>query len=80
MLAVICLPVKMSNEPSSATTLGIQEQSLAFAADERIHFSKETGTWRLEQEDGTELEYDAAKDSWVAVVSMLEESIRIFSS
>lgn len=57
----------MSNPSPSTTTLSAH--ALTFADDERIHFSKETGTWRLEQEDGTELEYDAAKGSWVAVVS-----------
>ncbi|KAL4074048.1 hypothetical protein V8B97DRAFT_1865601 [Scleroderma yunnanense] len=55
---------------TSVTTPGasIEEQASAFADDERIHFSKETETWRLEQEDGTELEYDAAKGTWVPVV------------
>lgn len=33
-----------------------------------MYFSKETNTWRVEQEDGTELEYDATKGSWVPLV------------
>jgi len=40
-----------------------------FFDDDRVHFSKETGTWRLENEDGTELEYDSTKSQWVQVVS-----------
>ncbi|KAG8213798.1 hypothetical protein J3R82DRAFT_10510 [Butyriboletus roseoflavus] len=39
-----------------------------FADDDRVHFSKETGTWRFEQEDGAELEYDTAKSQWLPVV------------
>lgn len=37
----------------------------------RVYFSKETNTWRLEQDDGTELEYDAAKGAWLPVVRLL---------
>jgi HIV Tat-specific factor 1 len=36
---------------------------------DRIYFSKTSNTWRLEQDDGTELEYDSAKSSWVPLVS-----------
>lgn len=56
----------MSNFPPSATA-----GSLAgvFADDDRVHFSKETGTWRFEQEDGSEFEYDTIKSQWVPVVS-----------
>ncbi|KAF8441368.1 hypothetical protein L210DRAFT_3759977 [Boletus edulis BED1] len=39
-----------------------------FAADDRVHFSTETGTWRFEQEDGMEFEYDATKSQWVPVL------------
>lgn len=55
----------MSSIPSAAGG------SLAdlFAADDRVHFSKETGTWRFEQEDGAELEYDTSKSQWLPVVS-----------
>jgi hypothetical protein len=35
----------------------------------RIFFSKTSNTWRLEDDDGAELEYDAAKGSWVPIVS-----------
>jgi hypothetical protein len=37
--------------------------------DERMYFSRETGTWRLEGDDGNEMEYDTAKAAWVPVVS-----------
>lgn len=62
-----CLvPDSMSNTPPSAT--GSSSADL-FAADDRVHFSKETGTWRFEQEDGPELEYDTTKSQWLPVVS-----------
>ncbi|KIJ67722.1 hypothetical protein HYDPIDRAFT_25197 [Hydnomerulius pinastri MD-312] len=59
----------MSNAPPSAAAGSSAEaQAAAFAADDRIHFSKESETWRFEQEDGSELEYDAAKGQWVPLV------------
>ncbi|KAG6337083.1 hypothetical protein ID866_1994 [Astraeus odoratus] len=60
----------MSDAPPSTTTPNSSAKipAAAFAADDCVHFSKETGTWRFEQEDGTELEYDAAKGHWVPVV------------
>jgi HIV Tat-specific factor 1 len=33
-----------------------------------VYFNKETNTWRLEQDDDSELEYDAAKGLWLPVV------------
>jgi hypothetical protein len=41
----------------------------AFGADERMYFSKESGTWRFEADDGVEMEYDTSKSAWVPVVS-----------
>lgn len=35
----------------------------------RVYFNKATDTWRFEQADGSELEYDATKGSWVPLVS-----------
>ncbi|KAF9227486.1 hypothetical protein BS17DRAFT_806604 [Gyrodon lividus] len=65
----------MSNAPpSTAAGSSAAVQAAVFAADDRIHFSKETGTWRLEQEDGSELEYDANKGQWLPVVD--EELLR----
>ena len=46
-----------------------QAQAAAFADDPRVHFDRQAGAWRFEQDDGTELEYDAAKGAWVPVVS-----------
>jgi HIV Tat-specific factor 1 len=43
-------------------------QPATFEADPRIYYSKTAETWRIEDDDGTELEYDAAKASWVPVV------------
>ena len=54
--------------PSAIAGASAEAQAAAFASDHRIHFSRETGTWRLEEDDGTELEYDATKGIWVAVV------------
>ena len=46
-----------------------EAQAAAFANDPRVHFDQQAGAWRFEQDDGTELEYDAAKGAWVPVVS-----------
>lgn len=54
--------------PSAAAGSTVAAQAAAFAEDERIHFSKESGTWRLEHEDGSELEYDAVKGVWIPLV------------
>ncbi|KAG1900612.1 uncharacterized protein F5891DRAFT_1032850 [Suillus fuscotomentosus] len=66
----------MSNDapPSAAAGASASAQAAAFANDDRIHFSRETGTWRLENEDGTELEFDSAKGVWVPVLD--EELIK----
>ncbi|OSD06718.1 hypothetical protein PYCCODRAFT_1430915 [Trametes coccinea BRFM310] len=45
-----------------------EDQAAAFANDPRVHFDRTAGTWRFEQDDGTELEYDAAKGAWVPVL------------
>ena len=34
----------------------------------RIYFSKTSSTWRLEQDDGSELEYDEKKGTWILLV------------
>jgi hypothetical protein len=39
-----------------------------FPDDPRLHFSKETNTWRYEADDGTEMEWDTTKSGWVPVV------------
>lgn len=65
-------PPEMSNDapPSAAAGASASAQAAAFANDDRIHFSRETETWRLENEDGTELEFDSVKGAWVPVVSV----------
>ncbi|KAI8972216.1 hypothetical protein BD414DRAFT_500559 [Trametes punicea] len=45
-----------------------EAQAAAFASDPRIHFDRTSGTWRFEQDDGTEMEYDAVKGAWVPVL------------
>jgi hypothetical protein len=44
-------------------------ESVSFAEDPRAFFNKATGTWRLEDDDGSEFEYDQAKGIWVPLVS-----------
>ncbi|KAF8200842.1 hypothetical protein BJ912DRAFT_947355 [Pholiota molesta] len=54
--------------PSPAAGSSAEVQAAAFADDPRIYFSKTSNTWRFEQDDGTELEYDPVKSSWVPLV------------
>ncbi|KAG5645215.1 hypothetical protein DXG03_006733 [Asterophora parasitica] len=54
--------------PSAAAGASVGAQAAAFADDERIYFSKTANAWRLEQDDGTELEYDAGKAAWIPLV------------
>ena len=60
-----------NDAPPAALASGssAEAQSAAFADDPRVHFDRAAGTWRFEQDDGSELEYDAAKGAWVPVVS-----------
>ncbi|CAE6417292.1 unnamed protein product [Rhizoctonia solani] len=39
-----------------------------FASDPRIHFSRETGAWHYEADDGREMQWDATKNAWLEVV------------
>jgi hypothetical protein len=55
---------------SSTTTTG----GISFAEDPRAFYNKETGTWRLEDDDGNEFEYDQAKGVWVPLVRALPPS------
>lgn len=48
-----------------------EQQAAAFAADERIHFDRSSGTWRFEDEEGNEFEYDSVKGTWTALVRSL---------
>ncbi|KAH9946981.1 hypothetical protein B0H21DRAFT_741200 [Amylocystis lapponica] len=58
----------MSIPPTAVAGSSEADQAAAFADDPRIHFDRASGTWRLENDDGSELEYDAAKGTWVAIV------------
>ena len=65
-----------SNAPPTALAGSSAEaQAAAFAADDRIHYDKTSATWRFEDDDGNEMEYDAAKGSWVPVVSHSQRPI-----
>ena len=52
-----------SSAPVNASTI-----PQGFADDPRLHFSKETNTWRYEADDGSEMEWDTSKNGWVPVV------------
>ncbi|KAK7692633.1 hypothetical protein QCA50_004266 [Cerrena zonata] len=45
-----------------------EQQAAAFASDERIHFDRTSGTWRFEDEEGHEFEYDSVKGKWSALL------------
>ncbi|KAF7793841.1 hypothetical protein EIP86_004962 [Pleurotus ostreatoroseus] len=63
----------MSDNQLPPTTLAAgssaEVQAAAFADDDRIHFDRTAGTWRYEDEQGNEMEYDATKGAWVPVTS-----------
>ncbi|KAF8906559.1 hypothetical protein CPB84DRAFT_1835074 [Gymnopilus junonius] len=59
--------------PSPAAGSSAEVQAAAFADDPRIYFSKEANFWRFEQDDGSELEFDSAKNAWIPLVD--EDSI-----
>jgi HIV Tat-specific factor 1 len=54
--------------PSALAGSSAEAQAAAFASDPRIYFSKESQTWRFEDDDGMEMEYDSAKGAWVESV------------
>ncbi|KAJ7262183.1 hypothetical protein B0H12DRAFT_1013023 [Mycena haematopus] len=57
-----------SGPPPSAAGSSAQALADAFANDDRIYLEKTSNTWRYEEEDGTEMEYDAAKGIWLPLV------------
>ena len=74
------IPMSTTRPPPSAGANSTPEARAAlFTADPRIHYSRESGTWRLENEDGSELEYVAAKGTWVSLVSLCTFAFRIHS-
>ena len=51
----------MENPPSS-----VMPSSMAdFESDPRIHFNTVSGKWEVEDDDGNEMEWDAAKGAWI---------------
>lgn len=62
----------MSDNQLPPTTLAAgssaEVQAAAFADDDRIHFDRTAGTWRYEDEEGNEMEYDATKGAWAPLV------------
>lgn len=60
----------MATTASSIDTTGLSPEQIAaaFSADPRYHFDRPSGTWRFENDDGDELEYDEQKQVWKAVV------------
>lgn len=58
----------MSAGMPAAFPSGAPPSAAAYAADHLVYFNKETATWRFEDDDGNEMEFDAAKGSWVPVL------------
>jgi HIV Tat-specific factor 1 len=54
--------------PTTKPGSSAEVQAAAFAEDERVYFLKTTNTWRYEDDDGKEMEFDGAKGVWVQVV------------
>lgn len=55
--------------PSAAPAAGPSAGGAApnFADDPRVHYDRTSGTWKLEDEDGNEMEYEMEKGVWVPV-------------
>ncbi|KAJ7084379.1 hypothetical protein B0H15DRAFT_784287 [Mycena belliarum] len=62
------MPPALSGPPPAAAGSSAQALTDAFANDERIYLEKTSNTWRYEEDDGTEMEYDAVKGIWVPLV------------
>ena len=57
--------------PTASSLSTTSTGEISFAEDPRAFYNKETDTWRLEDDDGNELEYDQAKGVWAPVVRKL---------
>ncbi|KAL7416426.1 hypothetical protein BDY24DRAFT_379710 [Mrakia frigida] len=67
----------MSSGPSSSTSQGApsaEDMAAAFASDPRVHFSKTSGKWEYEDEEGREFEWSNFGKNWVPIVD--DEMIR----
>jgi hypothetical protein len=62
-----------SNQPGMPppATAGMTPRPAPPGLEDTMYFSRESGTWRLETDDGNEMEYDATKNIWVPVVRPL---------
>ena len=58
----------MTDVPPPATEQQPEYDISAFETDPRAYFDRQSGTWRMEDDNGDELEYDPAKGKWVPVV------------
>lgn len=67
---------KSKEDPSSGTELDElnEEPSLEWQEDPRVSFSKLTGKWTLEDEQGNEFEYDGHLKKWILIPD--EEAIK----
>lgn len=63
--------------PTAASSSTVATGSVSFAEDPRAFYNKETATWRLEDDDGNELEYDQVKGVWVPLVCNPSHSLPI---
>ena len=61
-------PTAYIQPASLAAGSSAEQQAAAFASDERIHFDRTSGTWKFEDEEGHEFEYDSVKGKWNALV------------
>ncbi|OCH91463.1 hypothetical protein OBBRIDRAFT_792292 [Obba rivulosa] len=61
-------PQQSAAPPIALAGASADAQAAAFAEDPRVHFDRNSGTWRFEDDDGSEMEWDAAKGAWVPVV------------
>ncbi|KAG8936864.1 hypothetical protein FRC02_010726 [Tulasnella sp. 418] len=61
-------PPTANYDPTASAESNHESMALAFASDPRIHFNTVTETWQFEDDDGKEMEWDAAKQIWVPLV------------
>jgi len=59
------LPTEVGGEEGGSSFPTTREE---FEADPRVSWSRLTGKWALEADDGTEFEYDEGIKRWVPVV------------
>jgi len=68
----------MTSVPSTSTSQAApsaEDMAAAFASDPRVHFSKASGKWEYEDEEGREFEWSAFAKNWVPIVSLIHPSV-----